>query len=497
MNFLGRLFNYNNIGKKIKGVAMAVFGIGAFVSVFGSLAWEAKMINLGGLYWWIPILTFFGGPFLAWIISWFFHAYGECAEACDSRLRVAQEKVTKGAGSLLKYDCLGGKLRIVAEIQFLLGALAAIATAAIWEASIIRTGVGVWWLPLVLLIVGPFISWISSWFIYGYADISDAAVLRIGEATQHPFREFGRWIRFDNVANKIKCAAIVSFYVIATVALVGGIGLAVSLLVRNVKMWWLPLPILVGTIVAALIGSWILYAYGNIVSAASAKIAQSEKEEAFTVGDVFRERHTGKKIKGLAVAFVVLSWISVTVAWISYLNHQGFAWLMIPLIVVDVLSSVVVGWQIYGFGELVQAANLKVRECTGDTRVLFVQGNKEKEKSKLMDLFNYDNVGKKIKWLAIVMFILAVVEFLASAIAGVITAVLGLTLVSLALALVIPFVESSVVYAIGEVAEAGSTMLCDMPVETKVRADGRVYCGKCWKEISEETEKCPYCGSVL
>ena len=101
MNFLGRLFNYNNVGKKIKGVAMAVFGIGLFASVFGSLGWMAELIKNDSPLWWLPFLTFLGGPFIAWIVSWFFYAYGECVEACDSRLRSAEGKLKEGFGSLL------------------------------------------------------------------------------------------------------------------------------------------------------------------------------------------------------------------------------------------------------------------------------------------------------------------------------------------------------------------------------------------------------------
>ena len=289
----------------------------------------AELIKNDSPLWWLPFLTFLGGPFIAWIVSWFFYAYGECAEACDSRLRSAEGKLKEGFGSLFKYDCLGGKFRVVAELQFILGSLGAVATAIIWLKSVIDTGVGAWWLPLVLLVVGPFASWLFSWFTYGYADISDAASLKIGEEKQHPFSSFGHLTRFDNIANKIKCTAVVSFYILTAAALVGFVFFAISLFSGNAKMWWLPLLVAIVTIVIALISSWTLYAYGNIVSAASAKLGQAE-EEPFAIGDMLREKHTGKKIKGFSVAFVVLYWL---LSAVFVFTQQGSVWMSVLLLV--------------------------------------------------------------------------------------------------------------------------------------------------------------------
>lgn len=61
---------YDNIGKKIKGLAMAFIIIGAVVSVIMGM----ELLIETEVGWYAFIL--FGGPIVTWISSWLHYGYG-------------------------------------------------------------------------------------------------------------------------------------------------------------------------------------------------------------------------------------------------------------------------------------------------------------------------------------------------------------------------------------------------------------------------------------
>lgn len=68
---------YENIGKKIKGLAKAIFiveAIGAIIAGICLLATDGDLILAG-------LLTLFCGPIVAWVSSWILYAFGELVEA--------------------------------------------------------------------------------------------------------------------------------------------------------------------------------------------------------------------------------------------------------------------------------------------------------------------------------------------------------------------------------------------------------------------------------
>ena len=67
------MFNYDDIGKKIKGLAKASFiveAIGAIITGF------AFLIGWGLDAWWALFIIFFG-PIVAWVSSWLLYGFGE------------------------------------------------------------------------------------------------------------------------------------------------------------------------------------------------------------------------------------------------------------------------------------------------------------------------------------------------------------------------------------------------------------------------------------
>lgn len=63
---------YNNIGKKIKGLAVVIFIINALAGIISgcSLISSSSTRTMG----WLLIV---GGPVIGWIMSWFLYGFGE------------------------------------------------------------------------------------------------------------------------------------------------------------------------------------------------------------------------------------------------------------------------------------------------------------------------------------------------------------------------------------------------------------------------------------
>ena len=73
------MFNYDNIGDKIKGLAKVTFvveAIAAVISGFAFMASDEDLILIG-------LLLLGGGPFVAWVSSWLLYGFGQLIENSD------------------------------------------------------------------------------------------------------------------------------------------------------------------------------------------------------------------------------------------------------------------------------------------------------------------------------------------------------------------------------------------------------------------------------
>ena len=78
---------YDNIGKKIKGLAIAVFAIGAIVSFIKGF----EMIDSNTDSSFDGILVIILGSFIAWISSWVLYGFGELVDkACDIEIHTRE-----------------------------------------------------------------------------------------------------------------------------------------------------------------------------------------------------------------------------------------------------------------------------------------------------------------------------------------------------------------------------------------------------------------------
>jgi len=73
------MFNYDNIGEKIKGLAKAFFFIGAIAAVFAGifLMSDSEDTVLWGL------LMIIAGPIISWVSSWLLYGFGQLIENSD------------------------------------------------------------------------------------------------------------------------------------------------------------------------------------------------------------------------------------------------------------------------------------------------------------------------------------------------------------------------------------------------------------------------------
>ena len=71
---------YNNIGGKIKGLAKAVFIVGAIAAVIMGIALMASNEDMTP----IGLLVMAVGPLVAWVSSWLLYGFGELIDkTCD------------------------------------------------------------------------------------------------------------------------------------------------------------------------------------------------------------------------------------------------------------------------------------------------------------------------------------------------------------------------------------------------------------------------------
>ena len=76
------MFNYENIGNKIKGLAKATFIVEAIAAVIAGIV----LMTTGGpddeviLYGWLVLIA---GPIIAWVSSWLLYGFGQLIENSD------------------------------------------------------------------------------------------------------------------------------------------------------------------------------------------------------------------------------------------------------------------------------------------------------------------------------------------------------------------------------------------------------------------------------
>ena len=85
---------YNNIGKKIKGLALTFFIVETLAAIIGAIALIADDDDF------IPVgvLMIIVAPFVAWVSSWLLYAFGELVEktvANESNTRNILKKLTE------------------------------------------------------------------------------------------------------------------------------------------------------------------------------------------------------------------------------------------------------------------------------------------------------------------------------------------------------------------------------------------------------------------
>ena len=73
------MFNYENIGDKIKGLAQMTFVVEAIAAVITGIALMASDEDLI-LY---GLLVLIAGPIIAWVSSWLLYGYGQLIENSD------------------------------------------------------------------------------------------------------------------------------------------------------------------------------------------------------------------------------------------------------------------------------------------------------------------------------------------------------------------------------------------------------------------------------
>ena len=67
------------------------------------------------------------------------------------------------------YDNIGGKIKGLAKVIFFVEAIAAVITGFVFMAAhdyLIPVG-------LLVMILGPIVSWVSSWLLYGFGELID------------------------------------------------------------------------------------------------------------------------------------------------------------------------------------------------------------------------------------------------------------------------------------------------------------------------------------
>ena len=77
------MFNYDNIGGKIKGLAKAAFIVEAIAAVISGLVMFAEDDDM----FLIALLVAIVGPIVAWVGSWLLYGFGQLIENSDTLVK--------------------------------------------------------------------------------------------------------------------------------------------------------------------------------------------------------------------------------------------------------------------------------------------------------------------------------------------------------------------------------------------------------------------------
>ena len=77
------MFNYDNIGGKIKGLAKAAFIVEAIAAVLSGLVMFAEDDDM----FLIALLVAIVGPIVAWVGSWLLYGFGQLIENSDTLVK--------------------------------------------------------------------------------------------------------------------------------------------------------------------------------------------------------------------------------------------------------------------------------------------------------------------------------------------------------------------------------------------------------------------------
>lgn len=92
---------YDNIGKKIKGLAKALFIIEAIAAVIAGIVFW----SIDEEFFFIGLLVIVGGALLAWISSWFLYGFGELIDkTCDIARNTCSGERKSEAQSKVEYE---------------------------------------------------------------------------------------------------------------------------------------------------------------------------------------------------------------------------------------------------------------------------------------------------------------------------------------------------------------------------------------------------------
>ena len=83
------MFNYDNIGEKIKGLAKWTFIVGAIGAILSGIA----MLFSGGWFVILGFLTAFVGSVIAWVSSWLLYGIGEIVDASSTYIHNSRNSV--------------------------------------------------------------------------------------------------------------------------------------------------------------------------------------------------------------------------------------------------------------------------------------------------------------------------------------------------------------------------------------------------------------------
>ena len=116
MGKIFEIFNFDNIGGKIKNWAKWIFIVEAIGSIITGISLMASASDIDDILFMTGILTIFLGPIIAWVSSWILYAFGQLVEdihamrkkyypmAEEQANREAEERAKREAEAKAKHE---------------------------------------------------------------------------------------------------------------------------------------------------------------------------------------------------------------------------------------------------------------------------------------------------------------------------------------------------------------------------------------------------------